>query len=324
MKLLSFVIPCYRSEETIRPVVEELKTRVSEADGCDYEIILVNDCSPDLVWEVISELSRNDPRIVGVDLSRNFGQASAVMAGLSKANGDYIITLDDDGQSPIDALKDIITKLETENLDVVFGVCNDAKLKPVRSLGSKLNSRMASVMYGRPKGARIVSFYIMRRYIVDEISRYTHPYPSMSGLIFRATNSIGYLNVGHRKRIAGKSGYSFGKLVSLWLNGFTAFSIKPLRFASILGFFLFVFGIVAGLVIIIRKLIYPLISAGWGSVISVLLLISGLDFIVLGLLGEYVGRIYLSINNTPQYVIRKCVDNRNAENERDIAKGNTL
>ena len=311
MKRLSFVIPCYRSEKTIRPVVDELKKHISELNGYDYEIILVNDCSPDSVWDEISSLNRSDPRIVGVDLSKNFGQASAVMAGLSKTTGDYVITLDDDGQSPVEALKDIVTKLETENFDVVYGVCKNVKSSLFRSLGSKMDSRMASPMCGRPKSARLISFCVMRKYVVEAILQYTHPYTYISGLVYRTTGNIGYMDVRHRARITGKSGYSLRKLIKLWFNGFTTFSVKPLRAVAFLGFSFAIFGLVLGLFTIIRKLAHPGISAGWTSIISVLLAVSGIDFIALGLLGEYVGRIYMSINKTPQYVIRQCVDNRN-------------
>ena len=310
METISFIIPCYMSEKIICSVVDEIKKNISYLNEYNYEIILVNDNSRDNVWNVIVDLCKIDSNIVGINLSKNFGQPSAVMAGLSKSNGNYIVTLDDDGQSPIDALKDIIEKLKSGNYDVVYGLCKDAKFGLFRRLGSKLNGLMANSMFNRPKDCRIISFCIMKRYIVNEILKYTHPYTYMSGLVYRTTSNIGYLNVEHRVRKIGKSGYSLKKLINVWMNGFTSFSIKPLRIIAFIGFIFSFLGFIFGLLTIINKIISPNIITGSIPMISISLFISGINFIFLGLLGEYVGRIYMSINYTPQYIIKECINGR--------------
>ena len=201
----------------------------------DFEIILVNDNSPDNVWHIIRGLCANE-KIKALSFSKNFGQASAVMAGYGMAAGDYIVTLDDDGQSPVDAVLEMLDVLKKDDHDVVYGITTEVQFGLYRRLGSKLNSWMAKIMFDRPMDKRIVNISVVRKYIIDEMLRYQHPYPYISGLIHRTTRNIGYVQVKHRARISGTSGYSFKKLAAVWLNGFTSFSIKPLRVANYLGF----------------------------------------------------------------------------------------
>ena len=305
MEKVSFVIPCYRSERTIKDVVNEIIRAFVDGCGYDYEIVLVNDCSPDNVWTVIKSICENNPKVKGICLSRNFGQASAVMAGYSHVTGDYIITCDDDGQSPIDATFSILNHLKENDLDVVYGVCPDAKFNLFRKFGSALNSLMASAMFDRPKNVRIVSFSVARRYVINEVIKYTHSYPYMSGLVHRSTKKIGYFPVIHRARASGKSGYNLKKLFSVWLNGLTAFSIKPLHLSNYIGIISAFLGFFCGIIVFIKKLIIPTTAAGWSSVICIMLFLGGIILLVLGLIGEYVGRIYMCINNSPQFIVRE-------------------
>lgn len=308
MEKISFVIPCYRSEHTVESVVDEISRIMGNISEYNYEIILVNDSSPDRVWDVISGMAERDGHIVGVDLARNFGQPSAVMAGFSQVTGDYVITLDDDGQSPVDATKDIITKLKMENFDVVYGVCKQAKFSFIRRIGSKINASMASYAFNRPKDRRIISFCIYRRFVIDEMKKYHNSYTYLSGLTYRTTKNIGYLDVVHRSRLNGTSGYSLKKLFGLWINGLTAFTIRPLRIATYTGCTSGVIGFIMALIVIIKKILNPSVSAGWSSIVSIMLILNGLSFVIMGLLGEYVGRIYMSINDSPQYVIRQVLN----------------
>ena len=203
---ISFVIPCYRSEETISGVIKEIEL-LCAANSYEYEIVLVNDCSPDHVWDVITRMCETDHHIRGIRFSKNFGQASAVMAGYRNCEGDIVVTIDDDGQSPVDKLPDMLQELETEEYDVVYGICDEAQFSPFRRFGSKVNAWMAYTAYGRPMDKRIVSINVMRKYIAEEIVRYSHPYAYLSGLVYRSTGNIGYYKVNHRKRISGTSGY---------------------------------------------------------------------------------------------------------------------
>lgn len=307
MEKISYVIPCYRSENTVGKVVSEIKDIMGKMSGYDYEIILVNDYSPDHVWDTIKELCE-DWRIKGVCLAKNFGQASAVMAGYSKVTGDYVITIDDDGQSPLDSTEDALNLLKEKDFDVVYGTCEGAKFNIFRRFGSKVNSWMAKVMFDRPSTERVVSFALSRRFVIDEMIRYHHAYPYISGLVYRTTRNIGYLPVKHRKRMMGQSGYSFRKLLGVWLNGFTAFSIKPLRIASFFGVFSSFVGLLCALGTIINKIIHPTVAIGWSSTVSILLILGGIILLVLGMIGEYIGRIYMCINESPQYVIRESLN----------------
>ena len=198
---LSFVIPCYRSENTIETVVQEIRDTVaarnsaasstgSDARKFDYEIVLVNDCSPDGVWQVIKRLAANDNHIKGICLAKNFGQHCALMAGYGQATGDYIISLDDDGQTPASESFKLVDKLE-EGYDVVYGYYEHSAQHLFRRFGTWVNKKMAEAIIGQPKTLRTTSFFIMRKFIVDEIVRYPHPFAYISGLVFRATKNLG-------------------------------------------------------------------------------------------------------------------------------------
>lgn len=299
---LSFVIPCYRSENTIEIVVNEIKDVIKLRDY-EYEIILVNDNSPDKVWNVIEKLAEEDENIRGISLAKNFGQHSALLAGYAQCTGDYVVSLDDDGQIPIDELYKLVDKIE-EGYDVVYARYKEVKRNAFRRFGTFMANKMGEIAIGQPKGFKGSSFYIVRKFIIDEMIRYDKPYPYLAGLVFRSTNSVTNVETDHRSRMQGRSTYSFKKLLSIWVNGFTAFSVKPLEIGLYTGFVLAFFGFIGAFVTIIRKIAGVNVLAGWSSTISLLLFIGGLILFMLGLIGEYIGRIYICINNSPQYVIR--------------------
>ena len=311
-KLLSFVIPCYRSQNTILKVVDEIERTVKTRDGYDYEIILVNDCSPDNVWSVIADLAKRNSRVTAINLAKNFGQHSALLAGYNHCSGDYVISLDDDGQTPADELYKLVDKLD-EGFDVVYASYGEVHQNIIRRLGSNFAKAMSDYMFDI-KGDKNhgSSYYIAKKFIIDEMIKYKNPYPYMGGLILRVTRNIGFVFVTHRDRMEGRSGYSFKGLVNLWLNGFTAFSVKPLRIGSYVGFLSSILGILYAIYIIIKKLfINPDLQTGWSSIISVVMIIGGIIMLMLGLIGEYIGRIYICINNSPQYVIKEIETQKN-------------
>lgn len=301
---LSFVIPCYRSENTIETVVQEIRDTVATRPDTDYEIVLVNDCSPDGVWQVIKRLAANDNHIKGICLAKNFGQHSALMAGYGQATGDYVISLDDDGQTPASESYKLVDKLE-EGYDVVYGYYEHSAQHLFRRFGTWVNKKMAEAIIGQPKTLRTTSFFIMRKFIVEEIVRYPHPFAYISGLVFRATKNLGNVEVQHRRRIEGTSGYTLAGLIGLWINGFTAFSVKPLRAATLIGIICALVGFAAGLFVVYQKFIHPTAPIGYTSLLATLLFVGGMIMLLLGLIGEYVGRIYISINQSPQYVVRE-------------------
>ena len=312
MKKLSFVIPCYNSEKTIGVVVKEIVDTVTAHGGYDYEIVLVNDCSPDNVFQVITKLCQNNKRIKGIDLARNFGQHSAIMAGFNHVTGDVVICLDDDGQTPADEMFKLIDKLD-EN-DLVFAKYKDKKHSFFRNVGSWVNDKMAQWLIGKPRDLKIMSYFACKRYVVNEVLRYKNSYPYISGLLLRVTNKVANVEVHHRDRIEGKSGYTIKKLFLLWVNGFTAFSVKPLRLATFIGCLTAIVGFIYGLYVIIHKILNPLTPLGYSSTMAVLLFIGGMIMLLLGMIGEYLGRAYISLNNAPQFVIRDSV---NTEDEED-------
>lgn len=309
MRLVSFVIPCYRSEHTITGVVEELRTAMAALPDYRYELVLVNDCSPDGTWNVIRELAENDGHIVAVDLAKNFGQHAAIMAGLRHAEGEIVVCLDDDGQTPGDEVGKLLEKLD-EGYDVIYAAYDHKQHAAWRNFGTVLNNRMTEIMLGKPRELSITSYFAMRRFIVDEMLLYRNCYPYVEGLILRATRRIGTVPVTHRAREQGESGYTLVKLFSLWMNGFTSFSVKPLRIAAYCGALTALLGFLYLIVIIVKHFADSSIPEGWSSTMALMLLLGGIILLVLGMIGEYIGRIYMCINASPQYVERQVVRKR--------------
>lgn len=305
MVKLSFVIPCYNSGKTIQAVIDEIKATVRPEDS--YEIICVDDNSTDDVLEVIRSLCIQDKNIKALCLSRNFGQHNALMAGFNEACGEVIIALDDDGQSPIGEVYRLTEKLKN-GADVVIAGTKDKKHSKVKLIGSKLNELMSAYLIGTPVNMNFVPLYVFRSFIKDEIIKYCGSYTYILGLLYRSTTNIEFVEVTHRKRETGRSGYSFIKLLSLWMNGFTAFSIKPLRIATLMGVSVAAVGFSYGAYIVIKKLISPAVPIGYSSLMAALLFIGGMLMLMLGLIGEYVGRMYINQNNAPQYVVRERIN----------------
>ena len=309
MCLLSFVIPCYRSEKTIELVIDELKKTVKERPEYDYEIIAVNDNSPDLVYEVLKRLAQKDHKIKIVNLARNMGKHSAVMAGYSYAKGDYIVNLDDDYQSPAYELWKLIELLENQACDVATAVYYQKKEKFYKRFGSDINLWMTRILLDKPEDIRMENFSAMRKYVCDEIIKYKNPYPYLEGLILRVTKNVSSVPMEQRDRAdENPSGFTLKKSLSLFINGLTAFSVKPLRISSLLGITFAIVGFLFGVSIIIKKIVDPSIAIGYSSIMAIILFSSGLTMLLLGLIGEYLGRIYICINESPQYVIKNTIN----------------
>lgn len=306
-RLISYVIPCYGSERTIESVVKEIQQLMDNHQQDTYEIILVNDSSPDNVWNVIESLANRYSNIKGINLAKNFGQHAALLAGYKYAAGDLIVSLDDDGQIAVEDTYKLIDELEN-GYDVVYGRYRVKKHSWFRNLGTEACRLMMVHLMGVPKSFVGSSFYVARKYVIKEMEHYTNSFVFLAGLIFRATDKVTSIYVDHRSRKEGRSGYTLGKLIALWVNGATTFSIKPLRFSAVFGFVAAFIGLISSVVVIINKILNPAIEAGWSSLMSVVLVLCGTILIVLGLIGEYVGRIYMSSNNTPQYVIRNTAN----------------
>lgn len=308
----SFVIPCYNSEKTVGSVVKEIQNTMKSISD-SYEIILVNDFSKDHTKEVIFGLAENNKNVKAVSFAKNFGQHSALLAGYRYTEGEYVISLDDDGQTPADQVGRLINKLN-EGYDVVFAKYNNKHHTAFRNFGSRVNDYMACKLIGKPKELYLSSYFIAKRYVIEEMMKYRNSFPYISGLVLRTTGSIANVNVDHRSRMIGQSGYTFGKLLKLWLNGFTAFSVTPLRVGSFTGVILAILGFAVCIYALINKLTNPVAAIGWTSMIGVVTIIGGAILLMLGLIGEYLGRVYISMNDSPQYVIRET---RGTEDEKE-------
>ncbi|MBE5876135.1 MAG: glycosyltransferase family 2 protein [Lachnospiraceae bacterium] len=314
MQKVSFVIPCYRSERTLEGVVDEIRNTMQQLGKYAYNIILVNDCSPDNTLEVIRKLCRQYDNIMGIDFAKNFGQHSALMAGLRKADGDIVVCLDDDGQTPANEVGKLLEGIENGS-DVVYAQYEIKKHSMFRNFGSWMNDVMTRVMLGKPKDLHVTSYFAVKRFVVESMLAYQNSYPYVIGLVLRATKNIINVPVKHRSREIGASGYTMKKLLSLWFNGFTSFSILPLRVATVVGSCCAGVGFLYLIYTVIKKLVNPAVPVGFSSLMSVILFIGGMLMLMLGLIGEYVGRIYISINNSPQYVIRDEINGKTTENE---------
>lgn len=305
-KLISFVIPCYRSEATLPDVIGEIKETMEKMEDYEYEIVLVNDCSPDDTFETIRRLCRENEHMRGINLAKNFGQHSALMAGFHYAKGDIVICLDDDGQTPANEAGKLIAGIE-QGADVVYAKYDHKHHSGFRNWGSHINELMTRVMLGKPKDLYLSSYFAARKFVVEEMIRYEYAYPYVIGLVLRTTKNIINVEVEHRDRLSGTSGYTIGKLLGLWFNGFTAFSVKPLRVATASGAIFAILGFLYGIYTIIKKIFInpPGLVTGFSALMSMLVFIGGMLMLMMGLIGEYMGRMYISMNNSPQYVIRE-------------------
>jgi len=304
---LSIIIPVYNAEKTIRRLVDELIKNLSVQ--YKLEIVLVNDNSIDHSEEICISLHEKFKDIVKFySLAKNVGEHSAVMAGLSKSTGDYIIIIDDDFQNPISEIFKLVNTALKNNFDVVYSYYKTKRHSLFRNLGSWFNDKVANIMLQKPKDLYLSSFKILNRFLVNEIIKYQAPFPYIDGLILQVTDKIGKVEVEHHARQEGRSGYTFKKLISLWLNMFTNFSILPLRISIVLGFIFSLFGLALGIYTVIEKFLTPHIPVGFASLIVAVSVFAGVQLIMLGMIGEYVGRAFLSINKKPQYTIKKTYE----------------
>ena len=307
-KIISFIIPCYASEGSVGLVIDEIREVVAQKPDFDYQIVAVNDCSPDNVLEVLQGIAADDPRVGVIDLAKNGGRHNALMCGCHYAAGDYVVFIDDDQQCPADRLWDLIDPLINGNYDVAIARYRKKTQSRFKNFGSAVNDRVATWLLGKDPNLKFSNFSVMKKFVKDEVIKYTNPYPYLSGLMLRATRRVINVDMEERVRTIGVGHYSFKKSFALWMNSFTAFSVKPLRIATGIGVLWAVLGILMGLRTVIRKLLNPSIPLGYSSTMAVLLFSTGMIMFMLGLIGEYIGRIYISLNNSPQFVIRDKIN----------------
>ncbi|GAB1488549.1 glycosyltransferase family 2 protein [Opitutaceae bacterium] len=301
---LSFVIPLYNSETTLRAVVRDIESLVVEGG---HEIVLVNDGSRDGTSALCAQLVREARvPITVIEHARNYGEHNAVLTGWRHARGAYVVNLDDDGQNPPSEAIKLYAHARREGIDAVFGHYADKRHAAWRNWGSRFTNAVTDLMLDKPSGFYLSSFRCVTALVAREVSAYTGPFPYIDGLILQVTQRIGSVQVEHIDRTAGRSGYTLRKLVRLWLSTFVNFSVMPLRFATMLGLAMAAAGFVGIGLVTFWWLNDTGPAFGWGSLMASLLLFSGVQLVMLGLIGEYLGRMFLTVNQRPQSVVR-CV-----------------
>jgi undecaprenyl-phosphate 4-deoxy-4-formamido-L-arabinose transferase len=299
---LSIVVPVYRGAATVGALVAALSA-LTPAGG--IEIILVNDGSPDNSGDVCRALAAGATvPLTYIEHARNYGEHNAVMTGLRHARGAYVITMDDDLQNPPEEVVRLYDHARTGGWDVVYTRYAVKEHEGWRNLGSRFANGVADMLLDKPKGLYLSSFRCMSALVVREVTRYRGPYPYVDGLIMQVTQRLDSIEVKHLARMEGRSNYTLKRLVLLWLNLATNFSVLPLRMAILAGALLGLLGLVAALYVVVEGLRGETPS-GWASTMTVMLLTAGVQFLILGVLGEYVGRAFLSANGKPQGVIRE-------------------
>lgn len=321
LRRLSVLVPVYNSQQTVGRLIDEVIARLQDSYA-ELEVVLVNDGSADNSHQVLCEAVSRHPGIVKyVQLARNFGEHNAVMCGLHYVTGDCVAIIDDDFQNPPDQIVRLVDKLE-EGYDVVFSRYEKKRHSWFRNLGSAFNDWVATRLLDKPRGLYLSSFKVLNRFLIDAVTSYQGPFPYVDGLILRSTSSIGQQLCEHSERQVGESNYNLRRLIRLWLNMFTGFSILPLRVASMLGLVMSVAGFGLAILFIISWLVGGIfregvIPPGWASLIVTITIFSGLQLCVLGTIGEYLGRVFQTATHAPQFVVRRTrgIDSQQPETE---------
>ena len=299
---LSIVIPVYNGASSIGELVGALEELSIEGG---HEIVLVEDASSDNSGEVCTALvNKARVPITLVSLARNYGEHNAVLAGLRHASGAHVITMDDDLQNPPQEVERLLAFAQSSGRQVIYTYYEEKRHSAWRNFGSRLTNRVADFVLEKPRGLYLSSFRCMSAFVVREITRYQGPFPYIDGLILQVTHDIGRLKVRHLPRAVGRSNYTLRRLMRLWMSMFVNFSVMPLRVSTLTGFLLSGIGALGGAMAIAEALLYSP-PAGWASLMAAVLLLSGVQLVMLGIIGEYLGRLYLTVNGKPQSVIRE-------------------
>ena len=304
--LVSVVIPCYNSQDSIQHVVDLTVAEFKKMPEYSCEFILVNDDSKDATFAKIKKLGETYPFVRGINLAKNFGQHNALMAALQYANGELIVGMDDDLQTHPSQMHKLLAKA-LEGFDLVYGNYAKRKNSFLKNLSSKFNKITSSILLGRPKDIVSSNYWVITKSVRNEVIKYTNYNPYIDAIFYRVTNNIANVTIDHHKREQGSSNYTFRKLVRLWL-AYWNFSVIPLRVSSVLGMLFSGAGFIGAIVTFIRQMMQPSTQIGWASIMCAMFVFFGFVLLVLGIIGEYLGKIMLCINNTPQYIIREMIN----------------
>lgn len=306
--LISIAIPCYRSENNLRSVVKEIREVFQKRDE-DYQLILVCDGSPDHTDEVIRNLCQEDQKITGILLSRNFTQANAKIAAVSYAKGDALVYMDDDGQHPAEAIFSLTDKI-LEGYDAAYARFSHKKQTKFKTITSRLYGKIAVRLGIRPKGLVSSSFVAYSRFVYEEFRKYKSPTPTLLGFANTITTRFTNVDINQRERLSGQSGYNMKRLINLFITDCTNFTTVPLRIITRIGFIVALIALICGIITIIRRITLSITMPGYSSLIVIILLMGGMILMALGLVGEYMGRVYMVLSNKPQYVVREVIQKK--------------
>ncbi len=313
----SVIIPCYKSDQTIRRVVEMTMAQFADMGIDQYEFVLVDDCSPDGGKTVrqLRQLVKDYAAVRAVELAKNAGQHNAIMAGLNYARGDVLIAMDDDGQTHPSQIPYLLDELE-KGYDLVYGYYPEKKHSRFRNFGSYMNYMTTRILLKKPKEMKTSSFWVTRKFVRDYAIEYRSAFTHLQGVFLRITRNISSVPIKHYEREVGSSNYTLKKLVQLWGN-IIGFSIVPLHWVTVCGYIFSILGAVLAVYAIVHKILHPLTTLGWTSMMAALSFFSGMNMLFMGLVGEYIGRLFLGQSNNPQFVVR-TVDEHKEIGEEDM------
>jgi len=298
---LSIIIPVYNSQKTIALLVQNILTVLA---AVELEIVLVNDGSSDNSEEVCGQLASQYRNIKFISLRRNFGEFNAVMCGLNYAQAAFSVIIDDDFQNPPVEILTLLQTAQAKNYDVVYSYYDQKQHSIFRNAGSWLVNQMTTWLLDKPKDLYLSSFKLIRREVVQEIVQYKGPYPYIDGLLFRVTRHVGKVKVSHQKREDGRSNYTIGKLISLFLNILFCYSPRPLRLLTLTGLGLLLFSISLTIIELSASILSQHLPATDHIVWITFLGVSGFQLLGMGMMGEYVGKLFMAQSGLPQYVIK--------------------
>lgn len=306
MKEISIVIPVYNSYECVKEISLQIEKALS---GIEYEQIMVNDCSKDSSWDEIQQICKTNKNVIGINLRKNGGQDSAILTGLNFATGNYIVIMDDDLQhSPFDILK--LYEEIKKGYDVCYANFEHKKQKIWKNLGSWFNGKISEISIGKPKEIYLSPFKIMTKGIVQEIIKFNNLFPYIDGLIFQVTKNITQIDIEHHKREMGKSNYNLIKSIKVFLRMMFGFSTMPLNISTYFGFTSAAAGFILAVVYLIQYFSGKVEVQGWTTLVILILVIGGLILVSLGILGKYLGQIYLTVNNQPKFIIKEILNGK--------------
>jgi glycosyltransferase involved in cell wall biosynthesis len=304
--LISIAIPCYRSAKTIEGVVDEIVSVFAKQHEYDYEIILVNDGSPDNTFEVIHRICNKNPKVTGINLSKNFGQSAAKMAAVPYVKGDYLVFMDDDGQHPTSGIIQLVEKVR-EGYDIVYAHFEKKRFNVFKRATSALHNQIMYLIGSKQKDIHLSSFFALSKFCIEAMQTSGCPVVAVAAYLRRLTTRVTNISMPHLTRKEGKSGYSLKRLFGLWRKSITSFNTTLLNISMMLGITCSLLGGLFAFIIVLRKLINPNLSVGYASTMCSMLLLSGIIMFVISIMSDYIGKIYLILCKLPPYKVREII-----------------